>query len=569
MIQKTSMLLAVVTAGVLGLAGGVARGENGDVRRALELNTGIEQLNQGEVEAAAQTFRSLVETQGASPEQVRVYRYYLAIAHIRLGMGEKDRPAAQQHFRQASENLAQALDGLDPKSAEYQAFASAHLDRGLSMLMSGDAEGAVRVLKEVVKRSPSDSGTMLLGIAEYRTNRRADAINTLAPLAKDEKSAYYGYANFYTGLAQASLGDRPAAQTTLKRVAQMPGELGQRAQTVLDQVEKIETTKQKVSPLNWGLTLEMGHMYDTNVILLGDNAKPGIRVDNKDDYRFGLMTSFYLDYQPDEGELKDWHFNIGTSIYESWHASIGEYNVQDYAASVYIGRKLFSADEGLINLVEVGLRYDYDYSLVGNDGFLSRNSLAALFYFEELNRRARTIVEVGDQIRDYEEEIYSRKFDRDGNYWSATVLQEYDAWEVPAEWRYSFDRDRARYVTLRMGYRHDNNSTQGDEYDYDANTLIAGVDVPLPWNCTFNFGSEFEWQNYWQRSRLDFQRRGRDDFIQRYVFRLSHRVNRWLELGGEIAWTLDDSNVKDRLGEAVYSYDRVIYGLTARLTFPQ
>ncbi len=40
-----------------------------------------------------------------------------------------------------------------------------------------------------------------------------------------------------------------------------------------------------------------------------------------------------------------------------------------------------------------------------------------------------------------------------------------------------------------------------------------------------------------------------------------------MTLRGEIAWTEDDSNVRNRLKEAVFSYDRVIYGLTLSFLF--
>ncbi len=32
------------------------------------------------------------------------------------------------------------------------------------------------------------------------------------------------------------------------------------------------------------------------------------------------------------------------------------------------------------------------------------------------------------------------------------------------------------------------------------------------------------------------------------------------------SWTLDDSNVKDRLGQAIFEYDRTVYGLSVAFT---
>ncbi len=555
--QRSRPLLIACILSAVPLA---AVAQEDEVQRTIRLNEGIEQLAPGgDVAQAERTFQALVAAPNVPPEQMRIYRYYLAIAQLR-----------QRSYDQAAANLDQALRGLEPGTPEYKTFASAHLDRGLALLMSEQEDQAVRSLKEFVDRQPTDAGRMLLGIAEYRTEHYDDAVGTLEPLTGRDGSPYQSYALYYTGLAQAWVGQREDAKSSLRRLSrleQLPTELGQQANTILQKLETVEV--EEVSPFNWRFTLEAGNVYDTNVILLGNRTKPVQPVDNKDDYRFGLMADLNLDYQPQEGPLEDWHFNIGATIYESWHPSIQEFNVQDYATTVYVGRKLYDDETTFINFAEIGLRYDYDYSLVGNNGFLSRNGLAAVGYLEEANGVARTYVEVGDQIRDYQEDLFSNAFDRDGNYWSATVVQELDVYEVPEAWRYSFAPDAPRYVTGRLGYRHDNNSTQGDEFDFDANTVSAGVDVPLPWNLEFDFSSEFEWQNYWQRSLIDYDRSGRDDFIQRYVFRLGRRFNEWFELYGEIAWTIDDSNVKSRLGEEVFSYDRVIYGITARLTFPQ
>jgi hypothetical protein len=59
--------------------------------------------------------------------------------------------------------------------------------------------------------------------------------------------------------------------------------------------------------------------------------------------------------------------------------------------------------------------------------------------------------------------------------------------------------------------------------------------------------------------------------VQRYTWSLGRewQLDRRTSVAvqGLIAWTFDDSNVRNNLGEAIYSYDRVIYGLTLSFFF--
>ncbi|MCH8964675.1 MAG: hypothetical protein IIB58_06920 [Planctomycetes bacterium] len=93
----------------------------------------------------------------------------------------------------------------------------------------------------------------------------------------------------------------------------------------------------------------------------------------------------------------------------------------------------------------------------------------------------------------------------------------------------------------------------------------------MPYELLFEFSGQWTWEDYWQPNTQDFRRRNRHDFIQRYIWSLSRDIeidrNIVMTLRGEIAWTQDDSNVRNRLKEAVFSYDRVIYGLTLSFLF--
>ena len=105
----------------------------------------------------------------------------------------------------------------------------------------------------------------------------------------------------------------------------------------------------------------------------------------------------------------------------------------------------------------------------------------------------------------------------------------------------------------------------------------------VPWGIDLDAAFDFEWQRYQRGSLVDFHRRERRDFIQRYelalsrtfVLRAGRPENRarpamdrvLMTLRAHATWTHDDSNVVDRLGQAIFEYDRTVYGVSVAFTF--
>ena len=141
----------------------------------------------------------------------------------------------------------------------------------------------------------------------------------------------------------------------------------------------------------------------------------------------------------------------------------------------------------------------------------------------------------------------------------------------------------ARYLTPFVGFNYAWDATEGDEFDEKAYILTCGLEVPLPYGLLLETLADFEWQEYAHGSRIYFHRRGRRDFIQRYsvglsrdfVLRGGDLANRYtldidrvlLTVRAHATWTVDDSNVVDRLGQAIFEYDRVFYGISFAFTF--
>ena len=253
---------------------------------------------------------------------------------------------------------------------------------------------------------------------------------------------------------------------------------------------------------------------------------------------------------------------------------------------------------GEVGPAYLGLQYDFEYALLGREGFLTSNAITPNLRLYWMDRRAITDLAFTYDIRNYFEPIVDRRFNRDGEYFRVGVAQRFKTVEMTAIYEnwglepWGSPNDEAlvqtvedypeRYLTPYVGVGYAWDSTDGDEFDRNAWALSMGLTLPLPRGWRLDASAAYEWEDYIQRSLVDFHRRGRDDLVQEYSVVLSrtfvlgegrpeHRSTPTFDhtlftVRAYAAWTDDDSNVEDRLGQAVYSYDRAIYGLSFALT---
>lgn len=412
------------------------------------------------------------------------------------------------------------------------------------------------------------------------------------------------------GTLPADPGERRALYEQSNSSTQLP-------EIVISQLLALQVARASApQPIeDFSLRLHSGFAYDTNVILLGDDTATPRDIGRKADVRFssGLSLGYTLDLAKVRQELEGWTVGVQGRAAAVWNGDIHTYNEQDYGSSVALRYRfpqvsLFGREEGPLYL---GIQHDYDYFLLGNNGFLRVNRVSPTAMLYTLDQRALTSVAFSFEDRNYLEELYSNRFDRDGNYFVLSLAQAFDAVEMSdfyacrglEPWgldgdpqgarigpdgieEQPADGDYARWLRPVVGVHYGWDSTQGQEFDAKRIALTAGIEVPLPYGVLFDFGADWEWQNYQGLrggSLIDYHRRGRDDFIQRYRFGVErqfvlvpgHPSNRRtvkmdrvvMTLRGSIYFTDDDSNVEDRLGQEIFSYDRAVYGLSVAFDF--
>lgn len=358
-------------------------------------------------------------------------------------------------------------------------------------------------------------------------------------------------------------------------------------------------------PLN-DLTLSFGltTLYDTNVPLLGRNTAPPLHKSRKRDFRVGAL--FKLNYvmdldalTPDDvgGPLSKWQLLFEARTSPTWNARIFDFNEQFYGATLNLRYEIVGpGDIDNIDGIYFHTRYDYDYILLNNDGFLRVNRVRPSLQIIALEQVVDTSIFFAYEDRNYLEQLRDQRFDRDGNYfsWGADTVFNLGRW-VDGEtlWKdrawgrwapHRDDRDYRRPMEASLGFEFTTNSTQGNQFDFKSQILTVGVKIPLPYGIDFATRALFEWQDYRGTSLVDHRRRGRKDFIQEYGFRLerSFYLTRGYDprsyefvtplnlsrvimtISGDIRFIIDDSNVQDRLSQNVFEYSRIIYGAGVR-----
>lgn len=356
-------------------------------------------------------------------------------------------------------------------------------------------------------------------------------------------------------------------------------------------------------PLNdLGISFGVGALYDTNVTLLGRDTAPPRHQGRKRDFRTyaQLRMDYVADldaFDPGNDFLRRWQVFFQGRVSSTWNARIHDFNEQFYGGSVNLRYELLGPQSGIPNLdgMYAHVRYDYDQIMLGNNGFLSLNRLRPMLQIVLFDSVVDTTLFFSYERRNYLEKLFDRRFNRDGDYISGGLDVHLDLGKwVDGEklWKDNVwgpyapredDPDYRRPLRFSTGIEFTSNSTAGDEFDYSSAILSAGMGVPLPWGVDFVVGAIWEWQDYWQPSLIDRNRRTREAFIQEYSFRAERKFfltrdysadfqhtrplalqRLAMTLYGDVRFTIDDSNIRDRFGQSIFEYNRVQYGAGVR-----
>lgn len=513
----------------------------------------------------------------------------------------------------ASLNLANAAEVLESQLRTELS--------GLDAIRTKFFLGVIRFRQAVPRRAPDEGPDR-----DPDLLRRARGLMAELAAAEQTDRRWRSYAELYLGLITTELGgletdlDRrkeyfEQARGHLNRAAELDvvreegrepdSDSGRtvpyvvwRQLDAINRAEGAEPTPQYRH--DFQLSVLTGAHQDTNVVLLG--GRTDLPRDIPKERDFGFTLGSVLDYTLDMGlldsRLSRLTLGVQGRVGQLWHVEVDQFDEQAYGGSAALQYTLFPEEEGF-GPVHMRLQYDYDYTLLGRDSFVEIQTLTPNLRIYSDDRRATTEFYFSYSLRDYREPLYDRRYNRDGEYLNLGASHRFktvnmtDLYESHGVEPWGLSGDDAlrqddpdypaRYLTPVLGFIYAWDATRGDEFDQKAYVFTCGVEVPLPYGLMLGTLADFEWQEYAHGSLIDYHRRGRRDFIQRYSVALSRDfvlrggdlANRYtldidrvlLTVRAHATWTVDDSNVVDRLGQAVFEYDRAVYGISFAFTF--
>ena len=498
------------------------------------------------LEMAATALGTLLETE-TDPTKVNRTKFFLGVIRYRQGVPLRDdqreraqiAPAGLKMLLEAERWMTELADDQQAER-NWRSYGALYLGLILPFRAAHESDAAVR--------------EQVLDLAETRLNEAAESdvqsgkLSTIPDLVWRQRKVI------------ADLRGRPAAARPRNDVS---------------------------------LTLYAGARYDTNVVLLGERTDLPRDISRDNDYGFSAGAA--IDYTLDLSNRITLGLQARTS--QIWNVDVDAFDQQGYGGSVAVQYELIPESNGT-GPTSLAMQYDYDYSLLGRQGFLSASGFTPSLRFYWSERRAQTDFFFNYQIRNYFEPLFDRRFNRDGDYLKLGATQRlkltemtglYEQWGL-TPWGHAGDDGLAqndpdypkRYFSPFIGATYSWDSTEGNEFDRKAGGLATGFELPLPWGWALDASASFEWEEYPRGSLVDFHRRLRRDFVQEYglavsrtyVLRAGERMNRYtpamdrtlMTVRAHATWTDDDSNVVDRLGQAVFSYDRAVYGVSVAFT---
>ena len=473
----------------------------------------------------------------------------------------------QGRYREAERYLKEALSVKpgDQTSGYYLGLTSLRLQR---------YREAEEQFREVLRRHPDHARAhMGLGMALYHQDRYREASTelTIAERTLKDDPLLYDYA----GLAAAEQQSYEQASDKFLRAGKLDPELAsdaryQRGATLHSQRKFQQATAEFRSAVEggtavaaqqappptaapsqlpskrWSATYGLSLQYDSNVVLLPGGSTLPNGISHKDDFVTALAGSYeYRFLQTDT-----WTIGAGGGLFTNFHARLSDFNVFDLAPTLYVERRLGSA--------QLRLQYTLDYVTVGGDAYLLSNAIQPTLTIPE-SERTYTQAFFRYQNKDFksfrDDELGAPvNQTRDANNYMLGAMQ---YWRFP---------DNRGYV--RGGYIFDTDQTGSEDgpttpgvptsadWQYTGHRLSTGIAYQPLAATTLQLAFDYYRQNYSNPNSFSPDGTVRKDNIYQLTGTVVRDIRSWLWLALQYSYTRDQSNVD------AFNYTRNIISLT-------
>lgn len=291
--------------------------------------------------------------------------------------------------------------------------------------------------------------------------------------------------------------------------------------------EYLRTIRKTAPPKPWSLNITAGGQYDSNVILNPTGGPLPEGISHKSDWRAVVSLQGRYKFLKDERT----EVSAGYSLYQSLHAKLSDFNISDHvfdATATYV----------LSPVVTLKGMYAFEYVFAGGDGYDAAHSISPSVIISE-GKGFTAKLEYRYRTNNYmNTDVFTDNSDRTGHNHLFGVTQ-----NIPL---YSF-------LSARVAYFHDEESTRKDFWDYSGDKVVAGLTAIMPYRTLLNLEGEYYDVRY-DGIRPPAEERRKDRTYTVSAYAVKQLTPKYSVTVGQL-YTTNKSNVPD------FAYNRAITSL--------
>jgi tetratricopeptide (TPR) repeat protein len=394
--------------------------------------------------------------------------------------------------------------------------------QGIVKINAGQYSEALELLEKALELSPDNSEAKFYAAVAYaRLGKLSKAEGLFKEIMKEDKFSSNVYLEL--GSIYYAWGECRSAEDYLTNFKDLSDDTGAKgyADSMIEGCNKMGTDEKP-----YKLELSVGGMYDNNVIL--EQSNPPVNVGDKHDSRIvALITAGARVF-----ENKSVRAQVDYNFYQSFHASLDQYNVHYHALSP-------SLELTVSDIIKPTLGYKFEYINFGSDEYgLIHTSFAEINFRESKSCSLDLIYKYKDN--DYKDTgEFTDNSDRKGNQNIYGIKQNFAADKIKGDIHYFYDENDANL----------------DHWSYEGQRvgglLSYRFNEPLVVKATVDVIKRDYDKDFPGLSEL----KTRQDDIQKYGLTIQYVINEKMAVSLIESFTNNDSNLVE------YDYDRNVIGL--------
>lgn len=399
------------------------------------------------------------------------------------------------------------------------------LSKGIHALNNGQYEEALKDLLDAESISPPSGPQQAelqynLGLALFRLERFKEAAPRFLRAAAQSPDLEAN-ARYFAGAAFYRQGLMDDARDELEKVgtAANPSAVAGPAHDLLGRIGAARLERKRLT-----LKAGIGVQYDSNVVLLPDDAPIPSGISDKKDVR--MVGTFQAGFQPIRSAR--WDGGIDYRFYQSWHQDLNQFNVQNHDVGVSLGHRPSPRP------YRFEFFYRFSDARVDQEDYL-RTHTAGWKMDLAAGPADRMRLEYRYQNKDFiESDRFPGQDERSGI--NHAVGLSHDHFFV------------GQQGDLAIGYTYDRDITRGDDWDYQGHRLHVGLIAPPDWIGGWAhpaLEAEAVFRPYENPNSLSAKTppEKRKDMIQTYTLTLSRPLTPWLSVAARYLYNINASNL--------------------------